>query len=161
MLEEDLGLAREENKALANLNKSIQEEVDRLTLRDFKATAFRVETEKKNNKATAKSRRARRLKVSFDLTQVPPEYQGLRPIYLVISDEQATPIKLDNPIKAQVAVNGQPTDLIAAESKEVNIAQNQRLSFTHDLAERLKSGYYRIAVYTDIGLLGASSLRLR
>ncbi len=161
VLVEDLSKAREENTALANLNRAIQEEVDRLTLANFKASAFRIEPEKKNTKATAKSRRARRMKISFDLTDVPPEYRGVRPIYLVISDEQGTPIKMDNPVKAQVKVNGQITDLLAAEAKEVNIAQNQRLSFTHDLAQRLKSGYYRALVFTDIGLLGASSFRLR
>ena len=144
------------------MNNSIQDEVKKLTLANFKASAFRVEVEKKRgSKATAKSRKAKRIKVSFDLTNVPEEYQGVRPLYLVISDDKATPIKLDNPIKAQIQVNGQTTDIIAAESKEINVTDNQRLSFSHDLAEKLGSGYYRVALYTDIGLLGANSFRLR
>ena len=100
ILEADLGTAREENAALTSLNNSIQEEVERLTLANFKASAFQVELEKKRgSKATAKSRKAKRVKVSFDLTNVPEEYQGVRPLYLVISDDKATPIKLENPIK--------------------------------------------------------------
>lgn len=162
ILEADLGTAREENAALTSLNNSIQEEVERLTLANFKASAFQIELEKKRgNKATAKSRKAKRVKVSFDLTNVPEEYQGVRPLYLVISDDKATPIKLENPIKAQIKVNGQPTDIIAAESKEVNITADQRLTFTHELADKLSTGYYRVALYTDIGLLGANSFRLR
>ena len=58
-------------------------------------------------------------------------------------------------------MNGQPTDIIAAESKEVNITADQRLTFTHELADKLSTGYYRVALYTDIGLLGANSFRLR
>ena len=161
LLEEDLGKARDDNAALANLNRSMQGEIDNLTLANFSAKAFQVELEKKNNKATAKSRRARRLKASFDLTDVPEKYQGVRPIYLVITDETSTPIKLDNPIMAKVSVNDQPTDIIAAEQKEINIEKNQRISFTHDLSSRLKTGYYRVIAYTDIGILGTSNFRLR
>lgn len=160
-LQQNLGKAREDNLALANLTRSMEGELDRLTLANFKATAFNVEFQKRNKKVTSKSRRARRTKVSFDLTNVPQEYQGVRPVYLVISDEKSTPIKLDNPISAKIVVNGQQQDILAAEAKEVNIQKNQRISFTHQLDEKLKSGYYRIAIYTDIGLLGATSFRLR
>lgn len=162
VLETDLGVAREDNAQLANLNRSIQEEVGRLTLANFKASAFRVEMEKKRgSKATAKSRKAKRIMASFDLANVPEKYQGVHPIYLVISDDKGTPIKIDNPINATVTVNGQETTIQAAEAKEVNITNAQRISFKHDLSERLKSGFYRVTVYTDIGILGASSFRLR
>lgn len=160
-LERDLGQAQQENRQLNNLNTMIQDEVKRLTLANFKASAFQVELEKKNSKATAKSGRARRIKTTFDLTNVPEKYQGVRPLYLVITDEKATPIDLEKPIEARVTVNGQPTDIIAAEAKEINIEANQRVTFTHDLAEKLKAGYYRASVFTDIGLLGATSFRLQ
>ncbi len=161
ILEQDLGKARDDNAALANLNRSMQGEIDNLTMANFKATAFQVELEKKNSKATAKSRRAKRLKASFDLTNVPDKYQGVRPVYLVITDETSSPIKLDNPIKAQVSVNDQTTDIIAAEQKEIKIESNQRISFTHNLSSKLKKGYYRVIAYTDIGILGTSNFRLR
>ncbi len=162
VLEIDLSTARQDNEELASLNRSIQEEVGRLTLANFKASGFKVELQKKRkSKVTAKSRRARRIDASFDLADVPEEFQGVRNIYLVISDDKGTPIKLDNPINATVKVNGQDTDIIAAEAKEVNIGSAQRISFKHDLQSKLKKGYYRAAVFTDIGLLGASSFRLR
>ena len=162
VLTKDLGKAREDNLALANLNRAMEGELDRLTLANFKASAFRVEVQKRNKKkVTSKSRRAKRIQVSFDLTEVPEGYQSVRPVYLVIADEKATPIKLKEPIQAKVTVNGQETDLIAAEAKEVNVVENQRISFTHELDSKLKSGFYRISIYTDIGMLGATSLRLR
>ncbi len=161
LLKVDLSKAREDNLALANLNRTMQSELDKLTLANFKATAFQVEVERRRSKVTVKGRRAKRIKASFDLTNVPEKYQGVRPLYLVITDEKATPIQLENPIKAQVVVNGQANDIIAAEQKEVNIGANQRLSFSHELDKRLRKGYYRVIVYTDIGVLGASSFRMR
>jgi DNA repair exonuclease SbcCD ATPase subunit len=160
-LTEDLGQAKQENEALANLNQTIQEELKRLTLLNFKAGAFRVEVERRKSKATAKSKQAKRILVSFDLTDVPPKYQGIRPLYMVITDDKGTPIKNSSPIEVQVNVNGQNMDIQAVKSKEINIEANQRLSFSYDLEEKLRTGFYRVAVYTDIGLLGASSFRLR
>lgn len=160
-LERDLSIARDENTALNNLNQAIQEELKQLTLANFKAGAFQVDLEQRSSKVTSKSRRARRIRVSFDLTNVPEEYQGVRPLYLTITDEKATPIQTANPIRTSVIVNGQEMNIQAVEAKEVNITNSQRLTFTHELDEKLSSGYYRAAVYTDIGLLGASSFRLR
>jgi len=161
LLEADLGISKQENAALTNLNRTMQGDIDNLTLANFKATAFQVDLERKNTKVTAKSKRVKKVLVSFDLTNVPAKYQGVRPLYLVITDDKATPIKLDSPINATVSVNGQVNDIQAAEAKEVKIEDNQRLSFSHELSDKLAKGYYRVIVYTDIGLLGASNFRLR
>ncbi|MBK9013056.1 MAG: hypothetical protein IPM82_02650 [Saprospiraceae bacterium] len=157
----DLASSKSENDALANLNKTIQDEMKKLTLSNFKASAFRVEVERKRPKATAKAGRARRILVSFDLTEVKPEFRGLRPLYLVITDDKGTPIKMSNPIPAKVNVNGQQMDLLAVQKKDTDVVENQRLTFTHDLEDKLKAGFYRVSVYTDIGMLGAASFRLQ
>lgn len=162
MAEANLDKAQDDNAALDALNKAMQTEIAGLTLQNFKATAFQVEVEKKRGeKVTAKSRLAKRIKASFDLTGVPEKYQGVRPLYMVITDETSNPIYLDNPIKATVNVNGADSQIIAAEKKELNIKPSQRLSFNHKLGKRLKKGYYRVLVYTDLGVLGASTIRLR
>lgn len=160
ILEADLSVARDENVALSNLNQTIQGEVDRLTLSNFKATAFQVDLERGNDKAVAKARRARNFRVSFDLTDVPPQYQGLRTLYLSISDEQGMPVRPSNAIMGQTVVNNQKMDFIAVQAKEVDITANQRLSFNYEVEDKLKSGYYRVTVYTEIGMLGSSSVRL-
>jgi len=157
----DLATTREEKAELARLNATIQEEVANLTLENFKANGFTVEVEKRNTKATAKSRLAKSVKVSFDLVAVPEKYQGLRDLYLVITDESGIPIKKTNPIASTVSLNGQDTEILAVSKQSVDISESQRLNFNHLLEERLKKGFYRASVYTDIGLLGASSFRLR
>ncbi len=161
ILEKDLNIAREENQALENLNRSMQAELDRLTLANFKASAFQVAVEQKNEKVTSKSRRARRINVTFDLTSVPEEYQGVKTLYLAVTDDKGTPIQTANPIQKQINANNQKIDIIAVEAKEVNIGASQRLAFNHALDEKLSPGFYRASVYTDIGLLGATSFRLR
>ncbi|PHN00999.1 hypothetical protein [Flavilitoribacter nigricans] len=160
-LEADLTQVRADNEALNKMNNTIQDELKRLTLANFKATAFQVEAERRSSKATARSGRTRRIKVTFDLTNVPTEYQGTRPLYLVITNENGVPISSENPLQAQSVVGGQRMDLIAQEAKEVNVGDNQRLSFTHELSEKLDRGFYRASVYTDVGLLGAASFRLQ
>lgn len=74
---------------------------------------------------------------------------------------KGTPIRSENTTQAQVVVNNQRVDIIAQKAQDVNITESQRLSFTHDLEEKLRSGFYRVAVYTDIGLLGAANFRLQ
>ncbi len=160
-LTEDLASSRAETDALARLNRTIQDELKQMTLASFKASGFRVEVEKRKSRATARSRNARKILVSFDLVSVPEEYRGVRPLYLVVTDDKGTPIKISNPIQTQVLVNGQTMDIQAVASRDENIGASQRISFNHNLEEKLRSGYYRVAVYTDIGLLGASSFRLR
>jgi peptidoglycan hydrolase CwlO-like protein len=159
-LERDLSIAQDEKAALAKLNETIQDELLRMTVPSFQATAFQVEVEQRRPVATAKSMRARRILVTFDLANVPDKYRGLRPLYLVITNEQGIPISTRGiPVKS--VVNGQVVELIAARARDVNITASQRLSFTHDLEDRLRPGFYRVSVFTDIGLLGAASFRLQ
>ncbi len=159
-LERDLSTVRTENTALGNLNKTMQSELKRLTLANFKASGFQVEVEARKPKATASSGKARRVKVSFDLVDVPQEYMGLRPLFLVITDDKGVPIQGSN-IQSKVVVNGAAMDLMAVKAKDVNITATQRLSFSHELEEKLRDGFYRVSVFTDIGMLGASSFRLQ
>lgn len=160
VLERDLSVVKEEKAALANLNQTIQSELRKLTLADFKATAFQVEVETRRASATAKSGKARRILVTFDLTGVPTGYQGIRPLYLVVTDDKGVPIS-GSDIQAKSTVNGQVMDILAVRGKDVNLSINQRLSFNYDLESRLRTGFYRVSVYTDIGLLGAASFRLQ
>lgn len=159
-LERDLSIAQDEKAALSKLNKTIQDELLRMAVPSFQATAFQVEVEQKRPVATAKSSKARRILVTFDLANVPEKFRGLRPLYLVITNEQGVPISgSEIPVKSMV--NGQVVELIAARARDVNITASQRMSFAHDLEDRLRAGFYRVSVFTDIGLLGAASFRLQ
>lgn len=161
VLEMDLALSQEENQALDNMNRTMESEIKQLTLENFKASAFQVTPQLRNGKPTSKSGRARRLEVSFDLAGVPNEFQGVRPLYLVITDEKGTPIQRTDYISTSVTVGGNSIDIMAVEAREENLGETQRVSFVHDLEEKLDGGYYRATVYTDLGILGGSNFLLR
>lgn len=161
VLASDLDASKEEVEQLNNIRRTIEEENERLTLENFKASAFQVEFEKGNDKVTSKANKVKTVRTSFDLTGVPEEYRGTRTLYLTITDDKGNPIDAANPIKAKTVVNNKEMDIIAVKAKDVDITKDQRLSFAYDLEDKLDPGYYRVAIYTDIGLLGASSMRLR
>ncbi len=161
ILETDLAASRQEAEELTTMATSMEGEIRQLTYENFKATAFQISPEVKRGNPTSKSSRARRVAISFDVANVPAEYQGLRPMYIVITDEKGTPIPRTDYINTTVNVNGQPQDIMAIEAREENIGESQRLSFAHELEEKLDAGYYRVTVYTDVGVLGSSNFRLR
>lgn len=148
---------------LETMTKTMEKQISAMTLGAFKATAIQVDMYRgnKGTKVTADASRVKRMAVSFDLTDVPDKYLGVRPIYLVLSDQSGTPVTSDNPVRAKAIVNGAAMDLIALEGRDVNIEKNQRLSFTHDLDVKLSAGAYRAQLFTDVGLLGAANVNLR
>jgi regulator of replication initiation timing len=153
--------AGKEVASLSRMTETMEEDIRRMTLGAFRATAMQVDLLRKNGSATANANRARRISVSFDLTDVPTEYLGVRPIFLVLTDESATPVISENPVRATVMVNGAEKPLIALEGRDVNIERNQRISFTHELDDKLDEGFYRAEIYTDVGMLGSAKVQLR
>lgn len=148
---------------LETMTQSMEKQITEMTLGAFKASAIQVDMYQgsKGTKVTADASRVRRMNVSFDLTNVPDKYLGVRPIYLVLSDQSGTPVTSENPVRAKAIVNGAEMDLIALEGRDVNVEKNQRISFTHDLDVKLAAGYYRAQIFTDLGLLGAANVNLR
>jgi FtsZ-binding cell division protein ZapB len=148
------------NGQVKDLAKQLEEQIRKTQSAVFKATSFKVELERRNDKLTIKARRARSILVSFDLADVPQQYQGAQKLYLVITDEKANPIQSTNPVKATVYAPTGPVEIQSQLVKAVVLEKTQRESFTYKFDEKLKSGNYVVAIYCDKGLLGASSFRL-
>lgn len=147
---------------LEEANQALLDEMNTLKAESVKATGFRIDIEKDNGKPTLHGRRADVIEVSFDMTSVPREYQGLHTVYLVISDPNGTPIQSVNPVRTRINVRGEVAEFEAQLAKEVNLSESQRLSFKHEIQERrLDPGYYRAAIYSDMGFLGASGFQIR
>lgn len=149
--------------ALEQTTRRMEEQINEVTLGAFKATAMQVDLYRgnKGTKTTTDASRVKRMAVSFDLTGVPGKYLGVRPIYLVMTDESGTPVISENPVRAKAVVNGAKMDVIALEGRDVNVEKNQRISFTHELSSKLEKGFYRVQILTDLGLLGATNVQLR
>lgn len=145
---------------VSDLAKQLEDQIRKTQSAVFKASSFRVEVERRNDKLTYRAKRAREIMVSFDLADVPQQYQGAQKLYLVITDEKGNPVATDNPVKATVYAPTGPVEIQAQQVKAVNLESTQRLSFVHRFDERMRKGNYVVAIYCDKGLLGASSFRL-
>lgn len=145
---------------VTDLAKQLEEQIRKTQSATFKASSFRVEVERRNDKQTTKARRARELLISFDLADVPQPYQGTQKLYMVITDDKGNPIAAKNPTKATVYAPTGPVEIMAQQVKQVALEGTQRMSFVHQLEDKLKAGNYVVAIYCDKGLLGASSFRL-
>jgi len=170
VLRQDLSTSKTEAYNLAKksdnletMTKTMEKQINVMTLGAFKASAIQVDMYRgnKGTKVTANASRVKRLAISFDLTDVPDKYLGVRPIYLVLTDQAGTPVMSENPVRAKAIVNGSAMDIIALEGRDVNVEKNQRISFTHELDTKLQAGYYRAQIFTDLGLLGAANVNLR
>ncbi len=145
---------------LEGLGRQLEEQIRKTQSAVFKATAFRVEAERRDDKITSKARRVRQLEVSFDLVGVPEPYQGNQKMYMVITDDKGVHIPSENPTKTTIQAPAGPVQIMAQQTKMVNLEPTQRLTFSYPLEEKLKSGHYVVAIYFDKGLLGASGFRL-
>ena len=145
---------------VGDLAKKLEDQIRKTQSATFRATSFRVEPVRRNDKLSTKARRIREIYVSFDLTDVPEPFQGAQKLYMVITDEQGRPIPTANPAKATIYAPSGPVEIIAQQVKQANLEQTQRMSMNFKFDERLKSGNYVVAIYCDKGLLGASSFRL-
>jgi hypothetical protein len=78
----------------------------------------------------------------------------------VVTDEKGKPIAASNPTKKTINAPAGQVEIIAVQTKAVNLGLSQRLNFSYKLEEKLKAGNYVVAIYCDRGLLGVSSFRL-
>jgi septal ring factor EnvC (AmiA/AmiB activator) len=145
---------------LGDLSDKLAEQIRKTQSAVFKATSFRVEIEKRNDRLTTRARKAREIGVSFDLADVPDAYFGPQKLYLVITDENGKPIESMNATKATVMAPAGNVEIMAQQVKPVTLEKTQRHAFLYKLEEKLASGNYVVAIYCDKGLLGASSFKL-
>lgn len=162
VLEGDLAMATESNNTLMLENEAKGTQINNLTYQSFKATSFQVSPEVKRGNASSKAGRVRRISASFDLANVPPIFQGERPVYLVITDQDGVPIPRTDYVQATIRpLDAEPHDIMAVEGRTEDLSETQRIDFVHELENKLDAGSYTISAYTDIGFLGSSTFRLR
>ena len=143
-----------------SLTRQLEAQILQTQCADFKASAFRVEVTRRDDKLTVRSRKARTIYVRFDLADVPEMFWGVHQFYLSVTDDKGRPVFSENPGKIIVQAPTGPAAIIYQQTKQTSLTETQRLSFTCNLDERLKSGHYVVAIYCEAGLLGVSSFRL-
>jgi chromosome segregation ATPase len=165
-LTEKLNVSEQENTALKGqvgdlerANLLLEQRTSQLANSAYKASAMQVNIARRNDKATIKAGRARKFTVSFDLVEVPEEFQGEQNLYLTITDANGIAVS-EGGQKIKVGSASQALVIEALESKKVNVGPSQRIEFTHELSDKVKKGFYIFSVYADKGLVGSTMYQL-
>ena len=126
----------------------------------FIADNFIVTAKKRNNKLTASARNTDRVNVSFDLNDVPGEYQADEKIYLVFTTFDGQPVATIATQKVKISAR-EPFDIEAADVENLRLNERQNLEMSVAADKDLESGTYNLLIYADHGFLGATSFQLR
>ncbi len=145
---------------VSDLGRQLEAQIRQTRSAQFKATNFKLEMERRNDKPTIRAKRTRELKISFELNSVPFAYQGNQQLYLVITNDKGLPIESKNPIEKMIKTEKGTVAIIAQATQFQNVIDNQRIVLAYKLEDRLKKGTYIVSVYSDNGLLGVASFRL-
>ena len=145
---------------LSELGQQLEAQIRRNLSAQYKATSFRLDLVRRNDKLTVRARRTRELNLHFELNGVPPNYQGNQPLYLVITDDQGVPIASRNPVQLTLNTEKGAVAIIAQATQMQNVMENQSIALAYPLEDRLKKGTYVVSIYSAKGLLGVAGFRL-
>ena len=126
----------------------------------FVANNFAVTAQRKNSKLTAKAKLAEMINVSFDVNNVPQEYQKDEEIYLVLTTFDGKPVDIIQTKDVKVKSN-EPIDIKAVDVEQTTLSDRQNIAMSFDAARDLESGMYNLLVYADHGFLGATTFQLQ
>lgn len=138
-----------------NVNQRMKEQLNNLALKDLRAGAFAVRMLQEMSGDSVKiGSDARKMQVSFDVNNVPANYQGERSLYLVVTNRRGEPVTGENPVKAQVPFSGTKVELMAMAARKMSLGETQHVTMEQELKRKLPAGQYRAQVFSDLALLG-------
>ncbi len=183
-LEKDILGLREENKSLVVSNKdlntelvSTKDEVNTLNAKvmsltaangkltnrlanvapaGFRADNFTVTSANKRDKITTNGKRIDEITVTFDLNNIPAEFQGARDIYLVLSQFNGNPVTSVPGQEVNLRFGNEPIQLRAADIEKATLRDRQSISMSFEPSDNLDPGTYNVMVYADSGYLGST-----
>lgn len=122
----------------------------------FRADNFTVTAENKRDKLTTKGRSIDEINVSFDLNNVPEEYQGASEIYLVLTEFNGNPVAEVPGKDVSLKIGDQTVKVHAADLEKVNLKNRQSMTMSFAPTDDLDPGTYNLMVYSDNGYLGST-----
>jgi len=145
-----------------NVNQRMKEQVNNLALKDLRAGSFTVNMLQEMRGDTVKiGSPARKMQISFDVNNVPANYQGERSIYLVVTNRRGEPVTGENPVKAKVPFSGMEVELMAMAARKMSLTDAQHIVMEQELKRKLPAGQYRAQVFSDLALLGMTDFVIK
>jgi len=183
-LERDILGLKEENASLATSNQELNTELsatkdevntlnskvmsltaanEKLTGRlktvapaGFRADNFTVTSATKKDKLTTKGKKIDEITVTFDLNNIPEEYQGNRELYLVLTEFNGNPVASVPGKEVNLKFGNEPIHLRAADIEKTSLKARQSMSMSFEPTDNLNAGTYNVMVYADSGYLGST-----
>ncbi len=150
----------EDLKILDKRNNQLVSRLFQLAPAGFVAENFKVSAMQKNAKITTKAGRANEIMVTFDIKNVPVEYQVDEELYLVITHFDGNPVP-EMEARSVKIKSPSPIDVSAVDVEQIRLSDRQSVQMSFSPAKKLEGGLYNALVYADHGFLGATSFELR
>jgi predicted RNase H-like nuclease (RuvC/YqgF family) len=142
--------------SLTSANEKLTSRLKTIAPAGFRADNFTVTSETKNNKITSKGKKIDEITVSFDLNNIPEEYQGSREIYLVLTEFNGNPVAAVPGKDVNLKVGDTPVKVHAADLEKVTLKERQSVKMSFEPTDDLTPGTYNVMVYADNGYLGST-----
>lgn len=126
----------------------------------FRADNFTVVSADRKDNPTTKSRRIDEITVSFDLNNIPEEYQGTRELYLVLTEFNGNPVSVVPGKNVNLTFGNEAVNVRAADLERVNLTNRQSVTMSFEPTDDLAPGTYNVMVYADNGYLGSTGFRV-
>lgn len=150
-------------KNISQLEKdklALQDKLNAADIANSKAGNFRIDMLRNSSKVTAKSKRTNEIGISFDLpANLSSETSGNKEIYVVILDPQGKPIGNKTSKTVQLSDS---RNITPAKTLNIDLSRNpQTINSNIKLDGKLRQkGIYKIQIYTEDGMIGASQVRM-
>lgn len=122
----------------------------------FRADNFTVTSATKKDKLTTKGKKIDAITVTFDLNNIPEEFQGNREIYLVLTEFNGNPVASVPGQEVNLKFGNEPVHVRAADIEKANLKARQSMSMSFEPTDNLNPGTYNVMVYADNGYLGST-----
>jgi len=142
--------------SLTTANEKLTGRLKTVAPAGFRADNFTVTSETKNDKLTTKGKKIDEITVSFNLNNVPEEYQGNREIYLVLTQFNGNQVEEVPGKDVNLQFGDQPVKVHAADLEKINLKERQSMKMSFAPTDNLTPGTYNLMVYSDNGYLGST-----
>ncbi len=142
--------------SLTSANGKLTGRLAALAPAGFRADNFTVTSANKRDKFTTKGNKIDEITVTFDLNNIPAEFQGERALYLVLSEFNGNPVESVPGKDVSLKFGNEPVNLRAAAIEKTQLKGRQSVSMSFEPSDNLDPGTYNVMVYADSGYLGST-----
>lgn len=157
---EEISMLNTNVMSLTTANEKLTGRLRTLAPAGFRADNFTVVSSDRRDNPTTKGKRIDEITVTFDLNNIPEEYQGSRELYLVLTEFNGNPVAVVPGKDVNLTFGSDAVNVRAADLEKVNLTNRQSVTMSFEPTDDLNPGTYNLMVYADNGYLGSTGFRV-